>query len=337
MTEKPVLTDIRTPLWQQELADAFTDMEALCGYLHLSCADLPISTAAAKKFPLRVPRGFAARMEKGNAGDPLLRQVLPVSDELKVFPGFHADPVGDLQAVSAPGVLHKYRGRALFITAGACAIHCRYCFRRDFPYAQLQLGKSKEDRAVAYIAEHNDISEVILSGGDPLLLNDERLHGLIAKLGRIGHLKRLRIHSRLPVVLPSRITDALIATLTNIPQQAVMVLHSNHANEISPTVVAACAMLKAAGITLLNQAVLLQGVNDNAESLCTLSEMLFAAGVLPYYLHLLDRAEGTGHFEAPETQAAALMRQVQQNLPGYLVPKLVREQAGALSKLAIGY
>jgi EF-P beta-lysylation protein EpmB len=337
MTEKPVPTVTNNSLWQQELAEAFTDIEALCGYLDLSAADLSISSAAAKKFPLRVPRGFAARMEKGNPDDPLLRQILPISNELLAFPGFNADPVGDLQAVSAPGVLHKYRNRALFIATGACAVNCRYCFRRNFPYAELQLSKSKEDSAVAYIAAHDDISEVILSGGDPLLLGDERLQTLIAKLGRIGHVKRLRIHSRLPVVLPSRITGVLIATLTQIPQQAVVVLHSNHANEIGPAVTTACAKLKAADITLLNQAVLLKGVNDCAEELCRLSETLFAAGVLPYYLHLLDRAEGTGHFEVPEPEAAAIMRQVQQNLPGYLVPKLVREQAGALSKLAFAY
>lgn len=335
MTEKPTLID--TPFWQQELAAAFTDIAALCSYLQLSPSDLPVAAAAAKNFPLRVPHGFAARIEKGNPDDPLLRQVLPLHDELLALPGFSNDPVGDLQAVSAHGVLHKYSGRALFITTGACAINCRYCFRRNFPYADLQLSKSKENSAVDYIAAHDDISEVILSGGDPLLLSDERLQALLAKLGRIAHLKRLRIHSRLPVVLPSRITDELIAALTQQPQQTVVVLHSNHANEISPAVVVACAMLKAAGITLLNQAVLLQGVNDNAESLCALSETLFTAGVLPYYLHLLDRAAGTGHFEVPEAQAAALLRQVRQRLPGYLVPKLVREQEGELSKLALAY
>lgn len=335
MTDNPLLTD--TPVWQQELAAAFSDLKTLCTYLHLSLADLPISAAAAKNFPLRVPRGFAARIEKGNPADPLLRQVLPVTDELAALPGFNGDPVGDLRAVSAPGVLHKYSGRALFITTGACAVHCRYCFRRDFPYAQLQLGKSKEDSAVDYIAAHDDIREVILSGGDPLLLSDERLYGLIAKLSAIGHVKRLRIHSRLPVVLPTRITGALVSMLANIPQQAVVVLHSNHANEIGPEAAAACSELKAAGIALLNQTVLLKGINDCAERLCELSETLFAAGVLPYYLHLLDRADGTGHFEVDETEAAAIMRRVQQRLPGYLVPKLVREQSGAPSKLAIAY
>lgn len=335
MIEKPAV--IGTPVWQQELAAAFSDIADLCNYLQLPPEALPVSAAAAKDFPLRVPRGFAARIEKANPNDPLLRQILPLHDELQQFPGFNTDPVGDLQAVSAPGVLHKYAGRALFISTGACAINCRYCFRRNFPYAELQLGKSREDSAVDYIAAHDDISEVILSGGDPLLLSDERLQGLITKLGRIGHLKRLRIHSRLPVVLPSRITDGLIATLTHIPQQVIVVLHSNHANEIDPTVTIACALLKGAGITLLNQSVLLRGVNDNADALCELSERLFACGVLPYYLHLLDRAAGTGHFEVSETQAAAIMREVQQRLSGYLVPKLVREQAGASSKSAVIY
>ncbi|MGR8933538.1 MAG: EF-P beta-lysylation protein EpmB [Gammaproteobacteria bacterium] len=325
------------PLWQQELATAFSDLNSLCRYLQLSITDLPISAAAATSFPLRVPRGFAARIEKGNPEDPLLRQILPVSDELATIPGFNSDPVGDLHAVAAPAVLHKYSGRALLITTGGCAINCRYCFRRNFPYSQLQLGKNKEDSAISYISAHNDISEVILSGGDPLLLSDQRLYRLIAKLSGIAHLKRLRIHTRLPVVLPSRITDALIEVLVNIPQQTVVVLHSNHANEISSEVAAACVRLKTSGITLLNQAVLLKGINDCSERLCDLSETLFAAGVLPYYLHLLDRAEGTAHFEVSETEAAAIMRRVQHRLPGYLVPKLVREQPGAQSKLAVVY
>jgi EF-P beta-lysylation protein EpmB len=300
--------------------------------LRLSPAELPISTAAASAFPLRVPRGFAACIEKGNPRDPLLRQVLPVGDELISLPGFVADPVGDLRAVAAHGVLHKYQGRALLLATGACAVHCRYCFRRNFPYAQQQLTRSKEDDAIAYVAAHRDIREVILSGGDPLLLGDDRLFILVSRLSLIGHLQRLRIHSRLPVVLPGRVNDALIDTLTRIPQQVVLVLHSNHSNEISPAVAVGCAKLKAAGITLLNQSVLLKGVNDSAEQLCSLSEELFSAGVLPYYLHLLDRAAGTGHFEVEEAKAVAIMHQVRQILPGYLVPKLVREQQGALSK-----
>jgi EF-P beta-lysylation protein EpmB len=220
----------------------------------------------------------------------------------------------------------------LFINTGSCAINCRYCFRRNFPYSDLQLSKQKEDAAIQYIQDDAGISEVILSGGDPLLLSDSRLSRLIQQLDSIKHLKRIRIHSRLPIVLPARITAEFINTLGQCAKQITIVTHCNHANEISDHVIASCKLLKSAGITLFNQAVLLKGVNDNAEALCELSEQLFSHGIIPYYLHLLDKATGTGHFEVSETEALALIRQVQATLPGYLIPKLVKEQAGAASK-----
>lgn len=318
--------------WQQQLAEAFSNIEDLCGYLHLSADELPVSVAAAKSFPLRVPRGFAECMEKGNPNDPLLRQVLPVQDEVLAYPGFSSDPVGDLPSATEAGVLHKYRGRVLLINTGSCAINCRYCFRRNFPYADLQLGKQKENAALRYVQDDTGISEVILSGGDPLLLNDARLTRLIEQLGEIRHVQRIRIHSRLPIVLPARINGALIETLAQSPKQVILVMHCNHAREISDQVAAACRALKKSNITLLNQSVLLKGVNDHPTVLCDLSEQLFSNGVLPYYLHLLDKATGTGHFEVDETRALELMMQVQAALPGYLVPKLVKEQAGAASK-----
>ena len=324
-----------TKNWQQQLAEAFSSIEDLCHYLDLSPDDLPVSIAAVEKFPLRVPLSFAACMEKGNPHDPLLRQVLPINEELLDSPGFSNDPVGDLASATQTGVLHKYHGRVLFINAGSCAINCRYCFRRNFPYADLQLSKQKDAAAVQYIQNDASISEVILSGGDPLLLNDSRLARLIQRLDSIKHLKRIRIHSRLPIVLPARITDDLINTLTQSSKQIIIVTHCNHANEISDRVIASCRSLKDAGITLFNQAVLLKGVNDNAEALCELSEQLFSHGIIPYYLHLLDKATGTGHFEVSETEALALIRQVQAALPGYMVPKLVKEQAGASSKQSI--
>lgn len=324
-----------TKNWQQQLADAFNTIEDLCSYLQLSLEDLPVSVAATQYFPLRVPLSFAASMEKGNPHDPLLRQVLPVNDELLTYPGFNNDPVGDLPAAAQTGVLHKYYGRALFINTGSCAINCRYCFRRNFPYSDLQLSKQKENTAIQYIQENPDITEVILSGGDPLLLNDAGLARLLQKLDTIGHLKRIRIHSRLPIVLPARITSELINSLVQNTKQIVIVVHCNHANEINERVIAACTALKNHGITLLNQSVLLRGVNDDADVLCQLSEQLFTHGILPYYLHLLDRATGTGHFEVAEAQALMLIKQVQAILPGYLVPKLVKEQAGAASKLYV--
>ncbi len=318
--------------WQLQLAKAFNTIDDLCRYLQLSPADLPVSATAAKAFPLRVPLSFAACMEKGNPHDPLLRQILPVEKEMVVYPGFSNDPVGDLPAATQSSVIHKYHGRVLLINTGSCAINCRYCFRRNFPYADLQLGKQKENAAIQYIEEDTSISEVILSGGDPLLLNDSRLSRLIERLNNIKHLKRIRIHSRLPIVLPARITDELISVLSQSPKQIVIVVHCNHANEINERVIAACKALKKNGITLFNQSVLLKGINDSAEILCELSEHLFSHGIIPYYLHLLDKATGTGHFEVSEGEALALIKQVQATLPGYLVPKLVREQAGAASK-----
>ena len=321
-----------TKNWQQQLAEAFNNIEDLCRYLHLSPNDLPISTAAAENFPLRVPLSFAACIEKGNPHDPLLLQVLPVNEELLAYPGFSNDPVGDLASASQTGVLHKYHGRVLFINTGSCAINCRYCFRRNFPYADLQLSKQNEDNAVQYIQGNASISEVILSGGDPLLLSDSRLTRIIQKLDSIKHLQRIRIHTRLPIVLPARITDEFVNTLKLSPKQIIIVLHCNHANELNERVTAACQLLKNSGITLFNQSVLLKGVNDNAEVLSELSEQLFSHGIIPYYLHLLDKAAGTGHFEVSETEALEIMRQVQATLSGYLVPKLVKEQAGAKSK-----
>jgi len=321
-----------TKNWQQQLADAFDNIEDLCRYLDLSPDDLPISVAATENFPLRVPLSFAACIEKGNPRDPLLRQVLPVNEELAVYPGFNTDPVGDLAAATQTGVLHKYQGRVLFINTGSCAINCRYCFRRNFPYSELQLSKQKEQAAILSIQEDASITEVILSGGDPLLLSDARLTRLMGQLAEIKHLKRIRIHTRLPIVLPARITDEFIDTLKLSPKQIILILHCNHANELNERVIVACNTLKNSGITLFNQSVLLKGVNDDADILCDLSEQLFSHGVIPYYLHLLDKATGTGHFEVSKERALELIQQVQATLPGYLVPKLVTEQTGAASK-----
>jgi EF-P beta-lysylation protein EpmB len=271
-------------------------------------------------------------MEKGNPDDPLLKQVLPVTEEIQVLPGFSADPVGDLAAQTAVGVIHKYHGRALFIMTGSCAINCRYCFRRNFPYSEFQLSKQKQQQAIDYLHNHPEISEIILSGGDPLLLNDNKLMDLIQHLSNISHLKRIRIHSRLPIVLPARITPHLLDTLKKSRKQIVLVVHCNHPQELNAEVKTVCDKLRASGITLLNQSVLLKGINNQAELLHELSEKLFSFGILPYYLHLLDKAHGTGHFEVSKTEAITLMRQIQKTLPGYLVPKLAQEEVGAAAK-----
>lgn len=317
--------------WQQELAAAIDDPAELLRVLALDPALLPAARTAAALFPLRVPRGFVARMRKGDPGDPLLRQVLPLGAETAATPGFVADPLGERHALAAPGVLHKYHGRALLIATAACAIHCRYCFRREFPYAGARAGRP----ALDYLAADPGISEVILSGGDPLTLSNRRLRELLEALGPIPHLKRLRIHTRQPIVLPARVDAGLLELLQTSRFQAVMVVHANHAQEIDGTVEDALKRLAGAGITLFNQAVLLRGVNDSAAVLIELSETLFRAGVLPYYLHLLDRVRGTAHFEVEEWRALAIIEEVRNSLPGYLVPRLVREQAGRPAKVPV--
>lgn len=313
--------------WQQELAQGFRSPQELLAFLGLP-EDL-WSPDAEATFPFRVPRAFAARMRPGDPNDPLLRQVLPQASETLWVPGFVSDPVGDGQARKAPGVLHKYHGRALLIVTGACAIHCRYCFRREYPYLNDQLNPSRLQAALNYLHRDPSIKEVILSGGDPLMLADARLRTLIQALAEIGHIHRLRIHSRLPIVLPSRITPELVQILTATRLQCVMVVHANHANEIDNEVSEAVHRLRRHAIPVLNQSTLLKNVNDEVETLVALQETAFAAGILPYYLHLLDRTRGTAHFEVPETEARLLYEQLRRRLPGYLVPRLAREQPGA--------
>jgi len=323
------LHNLMTPRWQTELADSFTDPTELLSYLGLK-PDNPVAMSKAESaFPFRVTRAYAERIRKGDRQDPLLRQVLPVGDELKVVPGFAVDPVGDLGALTHPGVLQKYAGRALLVTTGACAIHCRYCFRREFPYEGHQLAKSRELAALDRLASDSSIHEIILSGGDPLVLSNDRLAGLIESIQQIPQVRRLRFHSRLPLVLPNRIDPELLGLLSECRLQVVMVIHANHPNELDDTVKDAIQAMIQSGIHVLNQSVLLQGVNDNSNCLIKLSEKLFEYGALPYYLHLLDRARGIAHFEVPDTRAQQLMDELRKQLPGYLVPKLVREISGA--------
>ena len=317
--------------WQRELAQAIRDPLVLMQQLNLTPAQT--SLAAAQQFRLVVPQSYLARIRQGDWHDPLLRQVLPLSDELNIVDGYAHDPVGDQYASVADGVLHKYQGRVLLVTTGACAIHCRYCFRRHFPYQAANPLKDEWSSALTYIREHTDVQEVILSGGDPLTLSDERLAYLFKALNTIPHVKRIRLHTRLPVVLPSRIDDSFLALIQQQAQQMVMVLHVNHAQELAASdVTQALQALQSTKLTLLNQSVLLRGVNDSAQTLIELSNALFAQGVLPYYLHVLDQVAGAAHFHVPDTEAIALIQQVRHALPGFLVPKLVRETAGEASK-----
>lgn len=324
-----------TTRWQTDMAEAVRDPRELLELLELDPVLLEPARRAAAAFPLRVPRAFLARMRRGDPADPLLRQVLPLGEELQDVPGYVRDPVGDMPSVAAKGLLHKYRGRVLLITTGACGVHCRYCFRRHFPYSEENARSGEWQEALDYLRSDTSIREVILSGGDPLTLSDERLAALSRSLEEIPHIKRLRIHTRQPVVLPSRVDDGLISWLTACRLQKVIVLHTNHAREMDAAVREACARLRAAGVTLLNQTVLLRQVNDSAEALAELSEALFAAQVLPYYLNLLDPVAGAAHFDVPEAEALKLMEALRARLPGYLVPKLVREVPGAPSKMPV--
>lgn len=321
--------------WQQLWREAISDPHELLDLLGLSAHAADLLPASDTGFALRVPRGFVARMRRGDPADPLLRQVLPLAAELGEVPGFTRDAVGDISARAANGVLHKYQGRALLIATGSCAVHCRYCFRRHFPYAEETAAANHWEQAIAHLRSDDSITEVILSGGDPLSLSTPKLAELTNALATIPHIRRLRIHTRLPVVLPERVDAEFLEWLAALPFQRVVVMHANHPNEIDPSVAAACTGLRDAGATVLNQAVLLRGVNDDAGTLASLSEGLFAAGVLPYYLHQLDRVAGTAHFEVDDVRAAALLDTLRERLPGYLVPRLVREVAGAPSKLPL--
>lgn len=318
--------------WQALWRDAVRDPRQLLAMLDLDALADGLSEAAARQFPLRVPRGFIARMRPGDPHDPLLRQVLPVLDEERLVPGFGVDAVGDTAARSGHGVIQKYNGRALLIATGSCAVNCRYCFRRHYPYAEDSAAAAGWREAVALIAADPSVHEVILSGGDPLSLADHKLAELTEAMRGIPHIRRLRIHSRLPIVLPERVDTGLLAWLRGLPWPLAVVVHANHANEFDASVDAAMAALRDAGATLLNQAVLLRGVNDSVEALADLCERGHEAGVLPYYLHQLDRVAGAAHFEVSDATALALHATLAARLPGYLVPKLVREIAGQPGK-----
>ncbi|MGM0594648.1 MAG: EF-P beta-lysylation protein EpmB [Pseudomonadota bacterium] len=325
----------RTADWKNALAGAVRDPAELLHLLELSPALLPAARQAAEQFPLRAPRSYVACMQKGDPNDPLLRQVLPLGQELAHAVGFDHDPVGDRAAAAAPGVLHKYHGRVLLTATGACAVHCRYCFRRHFPYAEENPARNGWQGILDYLRKHPEVDELILSGGDPLMLDTPQLEQLSRRLEALPQLKRLRLHSRLPVVLPERIDPALRQWLASLPWQGVVVIHANHPNELSPKVADALQALHRTGVTLLNQSVLLRGVNDHADTLTRLHERLFELNVQPYYLHLLDRVAGAAHFECREETATALMERLRATSPGYLVPTLVRERAGEPNKSPI--
>ncbi len=318
--------------WQKTLQQALTDPLALCLLLQLPLADQDTITAACQGFPLRVPAPFLARMQRGNPRDPLLLQVLPQAAELQEWPGYVSDPLDERAHNPVPGLVHKYASRVLLITTQLCAIHCRYCFRREFAYEKNRNSRADWQQALDYIRIHTELNEVILSGGDPLSLPDRQLAWLCEEIATIPHIRRLRLHTRLPVVIPRRIDRDCLAWLGKNALQKIVVLHINHAQEIDAALTNTVANLRAINVTVLNQTVLLAGINDEADTLSALSEALFAAGVMPYYLHQLDRVRGSHHFAVDDARALAIHQQLQAQLPGFLVPKLVREEAGKPAK-----
>ena len=325
----------KIPDWQRQMATGFSRVADLLAWLEIEPASLENTIDPASHFPMKVPCTFAARMRKGDPQDPLLRQVLPLHAEKETVPGFISDPVGDLPASDGQGIIQKYHGRALLVTTGACAIHCRYCFRRHFPYQSHHIDRILSPESIETLDDEN-IEEIILSGGDPLALSDSRLQVLISSLGKLEKLRRLRIHTRLPVVIPDRVTQRLVDMLAGFRVPATVVLHINHPNEIDQQTQQACRRLFNGGIHLLNQAVLLKGVNDDAGVLEELSVKGFEAGILPYYVHQLDRVSGSAHFQVPSADALQLEEELRNTLPGYLLPRFVTEVPGRKSKIPLG-
>jgi len=322
--------------WKASMRAAFRRMSDLAEHLQLPDIGWRTGQAAAEDFPLFVPREFAAKMRRGDLTDPLLRQALPVEQETIATEGFTANPVGDNEATLTPGLLQKYHGRALMVTTGACAVHCRYCFRRHFPYGDGPKGIDAWRAAIDAIHQDESLHEILLSGGDPLTLTDGILRQLAEKIAAARHIRRLRLHTRLPVMIPSRVNDSLLAWLTGTRLKPFVVIHVNHPQELGEDVAEALARLSDAQVPLLNQSVLLRGVNDDAETLIELSEKLLDVNVMPYYLHQLDRVQGAAHFEVPRSRGLEILQTMRSRLPGYAVPRYVEEIAGDTSKRVIG-
>ncbi|MCA9214693.1 MAG: EF-P beta-lysylation protein EpmB [Planctomycetales bacterium] len=320
--------------WQEEMRAAFRTVERLCEHLGLNPSE-HASIAAARDFPLFAPWPYVRRIRPGDPADPLLLQILPVPDETKSVPGFSDDPLAETAATMRPGLLQKYDRRVLLVTTGACAIHCRYCFRRSFPYADVPNSISDWQDSIDAIAEDPSIDEVILSGGDPLMLVDSTLTQLIDAISQIEHVSRLRIHTRLPIVIPSRVTDSLVGMLGDARPQTIVVLHANHPDELDTEVEQAIDRLSSARINLLNQSVLLRGVNDSVQCMESLCRKLVNLGILPYYMHQLDRVNGAAHFEVGKDEGRKIVESLRERLPGYAVPTYVEELPGHASKKPI--
>ena len=321
--------------WQKQLAAGFQNPYELLAYLGIDPHSMDVSDAAHQSFKTRVPEAFAAKMVYGDREDPLLRQVLPLSNETIEVAGYVNDPLHEAEANPVHGLLHKYPSRVLLTLTGGCAVNCRYCFRRHFDYQTNTTGRDGLTAMLAYIRSKKEIKEVILSGGDPLLVSDNVLETIVEGIEELRSVEILRIHTRMPIVLPARVTPGLLNLLKKTSLKTVCVVHCNHPNEIDNSVRQCLLAMRDAGTHVLNQSVLLKGVNDDPETLCQLSYALLNAGVLPYYLHVLDKVQGAAHFDLNDKEALAIHHAMRKKLPGYLLPRLVREVAGELSKMPI--
>lgn len=333
MTSSQAAISPRNRNWKLVVSESFRDLGELLDFCEIDASQTGFK--GRHDFALRVTRYFASLIEKGNASDPLLLQVLPDAREFRYVDGYTGDAVGDQQAMPVPGLIHKYHGRVLLTLTGACAIHCRYCFRRHFPYREASVDFDMNGQVMAYLFDNPDVSEVILSGGDPLMVSDQKLEKLISMLNRVPHIRVLRIHSRLLSVLPERINESLIRALERFDGQLVFVTHINHPNEISAHNQAAFQMLARQGYRLFNQSVLLKGVNDSSQTLAGLSNKLFASHITPYYLHRLDRVHGAAHFDLSKEESCRIYQRLRTRLPGYLLPAMVQEISGQLSKTTV--
>lgn len=318
--------------WSQHLSQAITSLPELIKHLGLPESLIEQGIEAQQSFKLLVPRPYLSRIEHGNLSDPLLLQILPSSAEMQTVLGYSKDPLEEADHNPQKAIVHKYKRRLLVITTGTCAVNCRYCFRRHFPYGDNQLAQAEWQSVIDYLKVHPDVNEVILSGGDPLMMKDALLANKVRQIEALPQIKRLRIHSRLPVVIPARVCDEMLDWINESRLDIIMVWHINHANEIDEELAQAAFKLKQAGVTVLNQGVLLKGINDTVEAQVNLSEAVFDAGILPYYMFTLDPVEGAAHFDITIEDAQKLMGKVAAELPGYLVPKLAKEIPGKTSK-----
>jgi len=332
----PILTQKRLPwqvdAWQKLLSSTNRSLNDLFSHVSVNESDRIAMTEADSVFNTRLPTRLLEQIDKNDLNDPLLRQFLPDPRELMDQHDFDMDPLNEKASQPKPGLLHKYSGRVLLVMTSVCAVHCRYCFRRHFPYTDNRLSSDEWEEICRYIAQDETIEEVILSGGDPLSLKTEVLQRRLEPILSLPHIKRLRIHSRFPVIIPERIDEKLLEWLTGISQEIILVVHVNHPVEVGDSFKTAMDALREKGVHLLNQSVLLKGVNDSVDTLALLSRQLFECGVLPYYLHLLDKVKGAAHFDLSSERAHSLYQALLARLPGYLVPKMVREIAGERSK-----